>query len=265
MIIRSENLGSIKDSVKYDVRGECIPAWQAIEAIQKASSEEYWVVTQPDHARLSGSIAASFDRKKFPLLTPEVVAAIGLHDEGWAQFEGSAAAMRKPARGSDGKPMTFLDAAPGTFLKAWAGSIHAASKTSPAGEYIVSAHFSLLAERRLKHVVDPPEDTQPILDFSAHEAERQAELIGKSGVKVNDLHQLLTILQFCDLISLAICSGSNATLEFPQDLGAGNLRMQSGVGEYRLHPSPVLAAGFTFPAFRLASEPLPQIVEFRLS
>jgi hypothetical protein len=264
MIIRSENSRS-ENPVKQNAAGQCIPAWQAVEAIQKASSDEYWVVTQPDHARLSGAIAASFDRRRFPLLTPVVIEAIGLHDEGWAQFEGTAAALRKPARSRDGKPLTFLDAAPETFLKAWAGSIHAASRTSPAGEYIVSAHFRLLAECRLKHVIDPPESSQRILDFCARETKRQCELIAKSRTKAEDLDHLLLILQFCDLISLAICAGSHATIEFPQDLGEGNLQMERIGAEYRLHPTPVMAAELAFPTVQLANEPLPKTVEFRLS
>jgi len=84
MILRNENQG-------YEPGcGQTMSAFEAIAAVQKNDLLPCWFVTQPDHAHLSGMIADGFDRRRFPELTADVVEAIGLHDEGWEIFDGSA-------------------------------------------------------------------------------------------------------------------------------------------------------------------------------
>ncbi len=84
MILRNENQD-------YEPGcGQKISAFEAIASVQKNDSLPCWFVTQPDHAHLSGAIAAGFDRRRFPELTADVVEAIGLHDEGWEIFDGAA-------------------------------------------------------------------------------------------------------------------------------------------------------------------------------
>lgn len=200
-------------------------AWSAVESIQHSTSPVYHLVTQPDHAQISGAIAAKFDPELEPDLTPEIVKTIALHDHGWAQFEGYAPVCRLPLTDRAGRPLSFLDASPEVFLRAWSGSIDAAAATGPAGEYIVSRHFRTLAERRLRSVTDPPESTQRIRDFVVQQTERELDIRPRATLSEAQLGRLLKLLQFCDILSLVICSGAAGPLDFADDFCIGSLRL----------------------------------------
>lgn len=243
------------------------PAWKAVEQIQKQDSSEYLLVTQPDHAHISATIASAFDRARFPLITSEVVEAIRLHDEGWAAFEGTSQAPREPLQTERGKPLTFLDAGPEMFLKAWMGSIAAAAQTGPTGQYLVSGHFRALAEHRLNSVFDPPETAERLTDFAAREAERQCDLLPKTGRSGEELKRLLAALQFCDLISLAICSGVSILVEFSIDFGLGPIRMNRDGDRFSLAPCPLeKSVTLRIPELQFGAEPLrARMVQVNLS
>jgi hypothetical protein len=209
-------------------------AWLAVERIQRNTSAIYHLVTQPDHAQISGAIAARFDPALEPDLTLDIVKAIALHDHGWAEFEGYAPSCSPPLTDRDGRPLSFLDASPEVFLRAWSGSIKAAEATGAAGEYIVSRHFRTLGERRLRSVVDPPESTQRIRDFIVQQAERELDLVPRTGLSEAQLERLLKLLQFCDILSLAICSAAPGTLDFADDFCIGPLRLSPVSTSYRL-------------------------------
>jgi hypothetical protein len=209
-------------------------AWPAVERIQRSTSSLYHLVSQPDHAQISGAIAANFNRALEPDLTPEIIKAIALHDHGWTQFEGYAPSCHPPMTDSNGRPLSFLDASPEVFLQAWSGSIEAAGRTSPAGEYIVSRHFGLLAQRRLRSVTDPPESTQRLRDFIVHQAERELHLLRQVELSEAQLDRLLKLLQFCDILSLVICSGAPGTLDFADEFCIGPLRLSPAASGYGL-------------------------------
>src|SRR5213592_4535381 len=88
----------------------CVPAWEAVARTQKQTSPEWWLIAQPDHADLAGDLAERIRWKNFPALDAEVVEAIRLHDEGWAEFDFVPAARA-------GRPLSFLDIDPADFLK----------------------------------------------------------------------------------------------------------------------------------------------------
>ena len=112
MILRNENQN-------YEPGcGQKISAFEAIASVQKNDLLPCWFVTQPDHAHLSGAIAAGFDRRRFPELTADVVEAIGLHDEGWEIFDGSAPEPR-PQAFQNGHAIPFIAIPPDQFLRAW--------------------------------------------------------------------------------------------------------------------------------------------------
>jgi hypothetical protein len=261
-------------SADANVPTEPSSAWPEVETIQRSTSSIYHLVTQPDHAQISGAIAAEFDAALEPDLTPDVVRAIALHDHGWAQFEGYAPDCRQPLADRNGRPLSFLDVSPEVFLQAWSGSIHAAARTGLAGEYIVRQHFRTLAERRLRSVTDPPESTQRLRDFIVQQAEREIDIVGRAALSEAQLRRLLKLLQFCDIISLVICSGAPGTLDFPDEFCIGPLRLSpTGVG-YKLErltasrergSSPLTAeVRFKLPVFELRDGSLTPLLERQL-
>src|SRR4051812_19762108 len=139
-----------------------LPIWKAIFATQQQPPG--WFITQADHAHLAGEIAARISAQQFPRLTPEVVQAISLHDEGWRDCDS-----RGPVR-------SFIAVGPGDFLPAWQGSIQAAEKVSELGAAIVSGHFVRLARTRTQMTEDSPKDKRLIEDFLKAESARGKKL-----------------------------------------------------------------------------------------
>jgi hypothetical protein len=45
------------------------------------------------------------------------------------------------------------------------------------------------------------------------------------------------LLQFCDLLSLYLCCGSNEDVEFPQRLAASPIRLRRNGGGFHLEPA----------------------------
>ena len=70
------------------------PAFEAIAEIQKSAALTGWYVTQPDHARISGELAAAFDPRKVPNVNEAIVRAISMHDIGWMPYEGDVNSPR---------------------------------------------------------------------------------------------------------------------------------------------------------------------------
>ena len=55
-----------------------------IAATHQQDASEYRLITQPDHARLSGVIATALDRDKLHYVSDEIVRGIANHDIGWS-------------------------------------------------------------------------------------------------------------------------------------------------------------------------------------
>jgi hypothetical protein len=194
----------------------CVPVWDAIHPTQKTRSPEYWLITQPDHAALSGAIAAALGPPLLPRLSPEVVQGIALHDDGWRPLDAQV-------RVADGKPLSFLDFGPLDFLPAWRASIESAETVAAIAGAIVSGHFWRLAKNRLEWGIDGAEDRKLVLDFLAAEDARQQQLL--SGYSRETFELLTDVLQFCDVLSLYLCCGATPDVEFPQKFGSAPIRL----------------------------------------
>jgi len=215
------------------------PVWSAVTERQTQLASAYWLISQPDHAELSGALAANFVAADFPKVEPCMVRAIAVHDSGWAIFPAEASAANAPPLSDSGKPLAFTEFAPHDSVRAWGGSIHAAEEICPAGGVIVSRHFRDLAKFRLRQGV-PPEEQQVFREFLEREEARQQRLLPRCAYPPQELDRLLEVLQFCDLLSLYLCSGAQQEVEFPQRLTARTVHIGRAPGEdfYRLDPSP---------------------------
>lgn len=217
-----------------------VPAWQVVDLMQRQLFSEYWLVTQPDHAGLSGSIAQALNSDRFPQLTPGVIKCIGQHDEGWRQFDGAIPHPAQPRFNENGKPVTFLELLPDMFIPAWAASVENAMVIDDLGGAMVSRHFSWIAEYRLRTSHDTPEHRERLQHFVDAERNRQAKIARTPGME-HEIDSALRLLQFCDLLSLYLCSGSAANVEFPQTFGEGPVRLSRENGCCVLSASPLVA------------------------
>jgi len=219
----------------------CLPVWEAILPTQKTSAAEYWLITQPDHAALSGAIAGALGPPLLPELSPEAVQGITLHDDGWASLDAQV-----PVAG--GKPLSFLDFGPGDFLRAWRASIERAEKVAPIAGAMVSGHFWRLGKNRLEWAADTAEDRGLLLDFLASEQARQQRLLG--GYSREEFEFLTDVLQFCDVLSLYLCCGAALDVEFPQKFGRQTITLRRQAARSldqaeicRFEPSPFASGG----------------------
>ncbi len=194
-----------------------VSAWDAVEATQKDPGAECWLIAQPDHAALAGDLAAHLAPALFPGLDPPVVQAIGLHDEGWGPRD--AAAFSAASR-----PNSFIAETPATFVEAWTDSIDRCQQVAPIGGVIVSQHFARLAEFRLSCRKDSYDDTRLILGFLTAEDQRRRGLL--PSCTGYDPGFLTDVLQFCDVLSLYLCCGAEASVVFRQRFGGHEVRLQ---------------------------------------
>lgn len=190
------------------------------------------MITQPSHAALAGEIAAKLQSPPVPQLDAGLIRAIALHDAGWGMPDAQAIIH---SRAQHGAPKSFLDLRIAEFLDAWKQSIETAQSTSPAGGYIVSRHFWRLAEHRMAHGGDDTGTRKEIQSFVNREDQRQKKLASKQARNENELEILTDVLQFCDLLSLYICSGARENAEFPEYFGVVT-RVRVDDGSYLLEP-----------------------------
>lgn len=120
--------------------------------------------------------------------------------------------------------MSFLEAPATDFLPAWRGSIERAEQESVVGGIMVSEHFCRIG--RMRPQSSPAGGDMLIARFMEEEAERQRRLMRKQSREVGEVQVLVDVLQFCDLLSLYLCCGSPASIEFPQKFRGQTIRLR---------------------------------------
>jgi len=217
--------------------GAVRPVFEAIAGIQQSASASDWCVTQPDHARISGELAAGFDPRKVPNVSEAITRAISIHDIGWMPSDGDINSPRQPATHESGAPVSFVYTEPERFLPAWRGSVQASQSTGTLGGLIVSAHFARLAGFYLKRGAGTPEQRAQVEQFQLREAARVERLLPQVGLPVNEIEELIVVLQFCDLASLYLCANPTSPVEFPQVLNGSQLQFSFEQGAFRMRPN----------------------------
>jgi hypothetical protein len=228
-----------------------LPAWPVVERSQREKYEQCWMITQPSHAALAGEFSARLSFPDGPRLDQDLIRAIALHDAGWGVPDAQAIARSRSAQHEP--PRSFLEAEVAVLLEAWTRSIETAQPVCAAGGYMVSRHFQRIAERRMAAAVDSERDRKKLQEFAAHEAQRQKRLSAKQQRSLEELESLTDLLQFCDLLSLYVCSGARGSAEFPEYFGC-KLRLTVEAGGYKLDPS-VIEPGAEFSVAALRHPP----------
>jgi hypothetical protein len=201
-------------------------------------AQQYLLIAQPDHARLSGELAALFRASILPEVTQSIARAIAAHDDGWARrFAFERDLHGDPPRTNTGRPQHFMQVPVEESLAAWTGSIKAAGEVSRLGEYMVSAHFSRIGRSRIQMEVDTPDDLRHLEGFVHEEEEWQAKHETEIGLPKEQLSEYVDLLQFCDLLSLYLCCGTTQAAEFPQQFKGERISIRYDDGVYYTSPS----------------------------
>lgn len=221
---------------------QLVPAWPAVERLQRQQYESCWMITQPSHAALAGEIAAKLVGPQIPEIDGRLIRAIALHDAGWGIPDAQAIARSRASRHTS--PKSFLQTQLADALAAWGQSIETAQTACLDGGNIVSRHFCRIAEQRVASAGDTAADRKNLQEFIARERQRQKKLASKQAGSAPDLELLTDLLQFCDLLSLYICCGARDWVEFPEYFGV-RARLRVEAQSYALEP-PWLEPGCQF-------------------
>ncbi|HVX14501.1 MAG TPA: DUF3891 family protein [Pirellulales bacterium] len=221
--------------------------------IRRLAGTERWVlISQVEHARLSGALAGAWGNESFPSLAPhaEMVAAVACHDDGWSAWEISPKVDTQT-----GRPLDFTETPLTDSLAIWRESISRAEHFGPLAAYMVSGHFSALLERfsgRWKSDVALERLATGFIAEQANERERWLAAWQRSTPQATGriaAADAVAWLQLFDAMSLWLCCAERSeSEEFRSPCGTA-FTFQPVAGPYEVAVSP-----WPFRELRLALE-----------
>jgi len=165
------------------------------------------MITQNDHAQLSGLFAAHWGNAKFERPRPydSAVRAAMFHDKGWISYETSP--IYDPATGKTPNYREVPNTPAQLDAFQWAGDW--LSCVDPYAGLLIAKHRTGLWQGRYRVITQPPAIVRgtlkpEIVSFIARSEEKQ-----KAAAEGFDAHELAinyNLLQVWDLLSLYICS-----------------------------------------------------------
>jgi hypothetical protein len=167
------------------------------------AGDSWQLVMQPDHAQLSGQLAAAWGGRGFARPEPlrSVVRAAARHDDGWAVWE------RRPRLGADGAPQPFFAVPAPVHLAFYRACVEVVCDEDPYAGLLVSMHMSGLYRNRYGVMPTPAmalgDDARAAVEaFVAEEEERQAALCRALEVDEAQRWTNYALLQVFDVVSL---------------------------------------------------------------
>ncbi len=226
--------------------------------IVRESEEGWFIITQPDHANLSGEIMARWGNEEFSPPEPydEVLFAIYEHDNGWKEWED--APQVNPANGF---PMSFLEMDPKMSFGIWRRCFGRYSETHPYVSALIALHFDRLNERFYrpgsKHNLEI-RTLAKTLHTEIEEFVLKMLKVALPGSKENQsplpeevVQTNLRFVQIGDLISLILCRGvqdlvtlNDVPIDYKGSRGEITLRAIAPYS-YGMSPSPFSPGEFT--------------------
>ena len=123
--------------------------------IRKRVGDEFWLITQPDHARLAGAIARAVGNRSFARAgRPAVYDAVDRHDDGWAAHDHA------PTLDDSGQPTDVFDTLRAIEHAAWLGSAERAVAADAYVGLLVALHSLALSALAAGAVAQGPVDDE---------------------------------------------------------------------------------------------------------
>jgi hypothetical protein len=156
--------------------------------IRRPHENGFLLITQQDHATLSGDLAAHYGTGRF--LPPDplepTLLGIGLHDSGWPIHDD------RPTPNPQGLPLHVFETPPEISIPIWTASADRAAARHPYAGLLVSLHGMALSLLSATHHSNLPGPHQERLRrqfelnrFQHQEVERQELLRGQLGMRID--------------------------------------------------------------------------------
>lgn len=161
--------------------------------VVRETADSFVLITQNDHALISGDIANSFDHSLFVRngYRDDVLLAIYEHDRCWIPLDESPLWNKSKQR-----PYSFYDYPLIPKLKYYERGINEVEEMNKYAGLICSMHFAYFFNG-----VEEPESKY----FFMQERKRQQRLMSEIECNRSLLDIHYQMLQFCDLLSLYLC------------------------------------------------------------
>lgn len=259
--------------------------------LKRAEGERFRLVTQPDHAALSGYLAAHWgnegfrpaghwDRSEEPeTLRREIVFGIAEHDNGWWEWEADPEI--DPA---DGLPLDFLAGSDQAGFERWKRGAARFERSHPLASVLINRHAYWLQAARVVEIKEPqfrhplfgfrPRQSDPesseaaslrefLIERLSHERVLLDRLDTLGGVWERAMHDdtllpAVRMLQVLDTVSLAVCRGEC------QPLTLLEVPRASWADRVTLELEPVSDARVLIEPYPLDLDPLPLAIPARL-
>ncbi len=192
--------------------------------IRRDVGDEFWLITQNDHAVVSGQLAEQFGSNGYSAPEPRAVRATAIHDCGWPLHDES------PTLNGDGLPLDVFETPRHIGLMVWSESARRASEVDPYVGLLVSLHSLSLSVMATTHTQFTHERFDlsdraarfEINKFQQAQVELQEQLRATLGMRTDEPRKFglaelsddprerqlifdFRLLQAMDKLSLAIC------------------------------------------------------------
>lgn len=183
--------------------------------IRRAYHGGWVLISQRDHAALSGALMARWGNESFAPPSPyaEVVLGIAEHDAGWDAWDATP-----EIHAETGYPLQFTELTSEAYIPIWRRGVEHHREASPYAALLIALHTEHLARRRLEKVLGhaADEEAAALTAFIAETEKLRQELTDAVTARSETTSERLEgeiktnfrLLQIGDLISLELCGSS---------------------------------------------------------
>jgi Protein of unknown function (DUF3891) len=183
-----------------------------------ARGETVQLVTQPDHARLTGTLAGAWAAEA---LSPSLVTVAARHDDGWAALDSAPVVLADA-----GRPAHFLEVPLEDTIAPYGQGIEGIWSDDPYAGVLASMHWAGLYCARFGVQDSPPLEHPLAREVVEREDERASRAARELWLRAAGLRSDLEaarwrdyeVLQALDFISLALCLIDTGTVSEPGEV-----------------------------------------------